>query len=279
MIGRRLIPTSAGQVHVWGCDEHAGVPLLFLHMSPRSGRMYRQVMELLDRPVAAPDRLGFGFSDPFDGVPTIEGYARATLQVVDGLGWDRFDVIGTHTGSVEAVEIATLAPDRVRRVGLVAIPDYTAAEVEERLRGVASPRPAPALDGSHLVSAWQRRASLRGERADADFLQALFVDEMLCAGGAHLAYQAVLAYPTRRRIASLRPPLIVFAPVDDLAVQTERALSFVPAGTAVVRLPHLDFDLWSAGAEEMAGHVRTHFPRNDVSESVRVTNNSQEDPQ
>jgi len=275
-VSRRLVPTSGGQVHVWTAGEGEGLPLLLLHMSPRSGRMYHEVMALVDRPVAAPDRLGFGFSDPVYGAPTIETYARATLQVVDALGWDRFDVVGTHTGSVEAIEIATLVPDRVHRVGLVAIPDYTPAEVEDRLAGVAAPRPAPTVDGSHLREAWQRRAKLREGRADPVFLQTLFVDEMLCAATAHLAYRAVLSYPTRRRLSELRRPAVVFAPGDDLAVQTERGLSALPEGTEVVRLPHLDFDLWSTGAAEMAGHLRTYFSWNDVSESVRLTNNCRE---
>jgi pimeloyl-ACP methyl ester carboxylesterase len=245
-------------------------------MSPRSGRMYHQVMSLVDRPSAAPDRIGFGFSDSMDDAPTIERYARATLEVVDVLGWDRFDVVGTHTGSVEAIEIASLVPDRVRRVGLVAIPDYTPAEIEERMAGVAAPRPPPVLDGSHLQEAWLRRAWLRGGRADPVFLQDLFVDEMLCAATVHLAYRAVLSYPTRRRLSVLRPPVVLFAPADDLAVQTERALSALPEGAELLRLPHLDFDLWSTGAVEMAGHLRNHFPWNDVSESLRLTNKHQE---
>ena len=263
-------------MHVWTAGENRGTPLLLLHMSPRSGRMYHEVMSLVDRPVAAPDRLGFGFSDPVEGVPTIEKYARATLQVVDALGWDQFVVIGTHTGSVEAIEIASLVPDRALRVGLVAIPDYTPEEVEERLTGVAAPRPSPVVDGSHLREAWLRRAALREGRADSVFLQTLFVDEMLCAASAHLAYRAVLSYPTRRHLSALRAPVVVFAPDDDLSVQTERGLSAVPDGTEIVRLPHRDFDLWSTGAAEMAGHLRTRFPWNGVSESVRLTNNRQE---
>lgn len=263
-------------MHVWTAGDDAGLPLLLLHMSPRSGRMYHEVMPLVGRPVAAPDRLGFGFSDPVDGVPTIETYAGATMEVVDALGWERFDVIGTHTGSVEAIEIASRVPDRVRRVGLVAIPDYTPAEVEERLAGVAAPRPTPALDGSHLREAWLRRAKLRDGRADPMFLQTLFVDEMLSAATSHLAYRAVLSYPTRRRLIELRPPVVVFAPGDDLAVQTERAVSALPDGIEVVRLSHLDFDLWSTGVAEMAAHIRTRFSWNDVSESVRLTNNRQE---
>jgi pimeloyl-ACP methyl ester carboxylesterase len=266
-------------VHVWTAGEDGKLPLLLLHMSPRSGRMYHDVMTLVDRLVAAPDRLGFGYSDPVQGVPTIERYASATLQVVDALGWDRFDVVGTHTGSVEAIEIASLVPDRVNRFGLVAIPDYTPAEVEDRLAGVAAPRPAAQLDGSHLQEAWLRRAKLREGRADPTFLQTLFVDEMLCAASAHLAYRAVLSYPTRSRLSELRPPVVVFAPGDDLAIQTERALPAVPEGTEIVRIPHLDFDLWSTGTAEMAGHLRTHFPWNDVSKSVRLANNRWESRQ
>jgi pimeloyl-ACP methyl ester carboxylesterase len=222
--------------------------------------MYHPVMELLDRPVAAPDRLGFGFSDPPPDTPTIAHYAVTSLAAADALGWDRFDVIGTHTGSVEAIELARTAGDRVRRVGLVSIPTYTSEEVAVRLRGVAAPRPAPTLDGSHLVSMWSRRVAIRNGKADPDYLQELFIDELLSAYGAHLAYRAVLDYPTLDHLAELRHPLVVFAPHDDLHAQTQRARRALEQQSTWIDLPDLDFDLWAAAPGRLAALIDSHFP-------------------
>ena len=45
--------------------------------------MYEPLMERSSRPTMAPDRLGYGFSDPGPGDPTIETYAEATMAVVE----------------------------------------------------------------------------------------------------------------------------------------------------------------------------------------------------
>lgn len=264
-IRRRLISTSGPDIHTWLSDG-SGLPLLLLHMSPRSGRMYHPVMNLLERPSAAPDRPGFGYSDAFTGEPTIERYAKATLEVVDELGWDRFDVIGTHTGSVEAIELARLAPSRVRTIGLVSIPAYTPQEIAPRLEGVAYPRPRPTSDGSHLLGMWQRRSAIRAPDADPTFLHALFVDELLSMRGAHSAYRAVLDYPTLERVAAITHPIVAFVPRDDLWTQTVRAVPHLPAGSTVVELPQLDFDLWSEAPEELADLITAQFPLEQCSE-------------
>ncbi len=265
---RRLIDTRRGSVHVW-TREGQGRPLLLLHMSPRSGRMYLPAMELLDRPTAAPDRLGFGYSDPPETPPTIEMYAAATLEVVDALGWDRFDVVGTHTGSVEAIELAHQAGDRVAGVGLVAVPAYTRQEVEER-KGpgrVAAPRPAPRHDGSHVRSMWEQRTVIRSPATDAHYLQELFTESILSAADAHLAYRAVLAYPTLERMVEMDRPVVVIMAQDDLTVQTLRAIPHLPPNSTVIELEELDFDLWKTGLSEMVGLIRRCFPTGRLAEN------------
>ena len=62
---RYLIETRHGYMHVrtWGSG---GTPLMLLHMAPLAGAMFDRVAPLLatDRLVIAPDRIGYGFSDP-----------------------------------------------------------------------------------------------------------------------------------------------------------------------------------------------------------------------
>ena len=233
--------------------------MLLLHMSPKSSRMYEPVMALLRVSVAAPDRAGFGSSDQPSSQPSMSDYAQATLAAADMLGWDRFDVIGTHTGSVEAVELAHLAPARVRKVGLVSLPVYTAAEVADRMAGVAAPRPQPDSAGQHLVEMWQRRVAIRGPEVDPAFLHGLFVDEILSMSTAHWAYRAVVEYPMTSRLSTLPVPAVVIAPGDDLVAQTARGLGHIPADTAVVDLPDLDFDLWERHPARMAQLIDRYF--------------------
>jgi pimeloyl-ACP methyl ester carboxylesterase len=52
-------------------------------------------------------------SSPDDG---IDGMAAEALAAADGLGWDKFAVLGHSMGGATAIRAATLAPDRVTAV-------------------------------------------------------------------------------------------------------------------------------------------------------------------
>jgi pimeloyl-ACP methyl ester carboxylesterase len=61
-VTRRIFPTRFGQMHLRSV-EGRGVPLVLLHMSPRSGEMWKELQGRLTRPSYAPDRIGYGFSE------------------------------------------------------------------------------------------------------------------------------------------------------------------------------------------------------------------------
>lgn len=257
MIDRHMVPTSWGHVHL-ATTKGEGVPLVALHMSPLSSRMWEPLMARLARPVVAPDRLGFGCSDPPPRALTMVEYARATIEALDGLGVGRFDLLGEHTGSVEAVALADLIPGRVRRIGLVAVPAYTDAELEERRVHRAVPPPEPRDDGSHLVEIWQKRLAFRKPPYDLDQMHRITIDELRSAGS-HLAYRAVFDYPMLERLSALDRPLVVFAPHDDLADQTERARDRLPQGSVFIDLPELSMDIFEVAADRMAALVTEHL--------------------
>lgn len=260
---RRLVSTRLGNVHVVEKRAASGRPLLLLHMSPKSSRMYLPVMERLDRPVAAIDRPGFGASDTPGAPPTMADYAGSSIAVADDLGWDTFDVVGTHTGSVEAVEMAHQQPHRIGTVGIVAIPAYTTQEVETRLAGVGAPRDPAEVDGSHLRRMWLRRLEIRNPPHDLAHLNELFIDAVASMPTVHWAYRAVLSYPMLERLQQL-DRLVVIAPHDDLSELTERSRSALPGGARFVELPHLDFDLWEQAPDEMARIVDREIPPSEL---------------
>jgi pimeloyl-ACP methyl ester carboxylesterase len=242
------------------CGESgAGVPLVMLHMTPLSSAMYDPLLPLFgrDRLAIAPDRPGFGFSDMPDRPLTMTEYAECTLDVLDGLGVGRFDVLGTHTGSVEAVELASANPERVRRVVLVSLPAYTEPELEERryrLIGV----PAPAEDGSHLDWHWQRRFLYRQPPYDLRLFQWRLLQELLAGPNVWWPYKAVFEYPMAERLARLPQSVLVLAPRDDLWVQTARVYSSggLPLRGQFVDLPHLGLDIAYYATEEVFTLVR-----------------------
>lgn len=73
--------------------------------------------------VLAPDRVGYGRSDPLPALPRgfHVGMARETLLVLDALGIERAAFWGHSDGAVIAAWIAILAPARTRAVVLEAL--------------------------------------------------------------------------------------------------------------------------------------------------------------
>ena len=87
-----------------------------------------------DRGVSALDTPGYGESAPPPEPQTIEALTNALSVALGNLGYgdgDVIDIVGVHTGSLIAAEMALQRPDLVRRVVLSGIPLF---EGEDRER-------------------------------------------------------------------------------------------------------------------------------------------------
>ena len=109
---RRYVDVGDRQVHVGIVGpEPAGAvarPLVLLHQTPRSIDEFAEVAPLLaaDRTVVAVDLPGMGASDPPAGAVSIEAMAAGVIGAIEGLGIERCDLVGHHTGGVVALEVA-----------------------------------------------------------------------------------------------------------------------------------------------------------------------------
>lgn len=100
------------------------------------------------------DTPGFGLSDGPVEPPEIADYARAMLAGLDALGLTGpVDLVGYHTGSMIACQLAAVAPTRVRRLVLVSAPIFDAAE-RTALAAHYGPE-LPSADGRHLAERWR----------------------------------------------------------------------------------------------------------------------------
>ena len=125
-------------------------PLILLHMSPNSGVIYELFQGLMskDRFVVAPDTPGFGESDAPLFPPSIENYAECIEELIDHFHISEVDIMGYHTGSQIAVEVALKKPQAVKHIVMVSAPLYTLGE-----RAVRHARNLPLFvrsDGVHL---------------------------------------------------------------------------------------------------------------------------------
>jgi pimeloyl-ACP methyl ester carboxylesterase len=258
---RRIYPTRFGQLHLRSHDGR-GVPLVLLHMSPRSGAMWEAFQEKVERPTHAPDRLGYGFSDAPPWALSLEQYAQATVDGLKAAGMQgQIDLLGVHTGSIEAIEIAHLLGAQVRRVVVVGMPLFTVEEQQRQLEKYSEQPLRPATEGGHVLGAWRGGLALRHPPHDLADAHRRFVEHVLAANpGA--AFRAACGYAIDKKLKSLKTPLTVFAPHDDIIEQTVRVKPLLKPSATYVDLPDLGLDLFSAAIDRMAALLNRHLPAN-----------------
>ncbi len=260
-VRRQLLETRHGYMHVRTAGN-GGTPLVLLHQSPVSGLQFRRVLPELasDRLVVVPDRIGFGASDPVAPL-SIADYAAATFDALDEFGIEGFDLLGVHTGSCEAIELARTQPERVERVCLVAVPHFTDEERAAFKEKFSAP-PEPASDGSHLIECWRffdeiGAAEPRPGQWDAEMVHWLTLNYLLSGTTPH----AVFDYPTGELVQKIEQPLLVMLTHDDIWEQTERSIPILPPQTRLLDFPELDaFELFlTAPVETSVAPIREFF--------------------
>jgi pimeloyl-ACP methyl ester carboxylesterase len=110
---RRYVDTSLGQIHVM--EAGAGPAVLLMHWVPLSGAFYRDELEpfaALGCRALAVDMMGFGRSDPRQGLWSVEQHATSLEDVLRVLGARDVCVVGGHYSTPVAVEMAQ--PERAK---------------------------------------------------------------------------------------------------------------------------------------------------------------------
>ena len=258
---RRLVQTRFGAMHLWMQGE-GDTPVILLHMSMCSGRMYREFAGLLApyHPSIAPDRLGSGFSDHPSQQLSLEQYAEATVEALEEIGVDSFHILGVHTGSCEAIELAAKFPDQVKSIGLVAVPVFK----PETLPGYKASyllEPEPDQEGTHLDWYWRwwrtggfAGSAVRSRDWPPDILNRHLIDHLLAQPDAWWPHHAVFDHNAGILLKELDQPVLVLDVPDDLAEETAYAHSYFPDQTQVVSLPtHTDvLGHFTTGAQAIA---------------------------
>jgi pimeloyl-ACP methyl ester carboxylesterase len=185
--------------------------------------------------------------------PGIADFAAATLEALDGLGIESFDLFGSHTGASIAMETAILAPDRVHRLILDSMGLWS-PERRDAYLARNSPQIAPDLMGGqfnwafhycrdqYLFWPWYERTAAARRDIGLPEPEALhdFVVEVLKALGTyHHSYRAAARHPKRERLPLITvPTLVTSSPTDPLIKFLDQVASLVPgAERAVVADP------------------------------------------
>ncbi len=229
---RDFIDGPFGQIHVRivrPASQTSHRPLILLHPTPYSGDYFRSFIRLMahDRLVIAIDTPGYGDSAAPEGLPTIKDYADAATVALDRLGLKSgrggsVDVLGYHTGSLIAIELALQQPKLVRRLVLGGLPFYTGEEREKAYKRNAVPETIND-DGSHLKNKWEFSSIAVPSGLPLARAQEHFNDSMQCYPSCWKAYHAVFSYESNKRIPLLSQPVMLITMAGSLKAETESA--------------------------------------------------------
>ena len=265
-VERAFVRIEEGLVHY----RHAGelredgpLPLYMMHAGPGSSAGLSELVAILaeSRRVIAPDTLGFGDSVPPEPAePDLVYYADSVVRIFDGLGLDRVDLYGSHTGANVGMEVAIAHPDRVRKLVFDGVALFDPALAADMLENYA-----PAIDlqdnGEHFIWAWsfikdmglyfpyyKRDAEhyLGKEPWPPEVIHAFVMDTMKAKDHYHKGYNAVFRHKTHERLPLVTVPTFCMAhEADPLHVSVEQAAALVSNSQHQV-LP------FTAGAAEVA---------------------------
>lgn len=210
-IRKGYVDTSDGQVHYQTCGPGSGDPIALLHMTASAANSYDALMEELagSHTTIACDTVNYGQSFRTDREPSIPYAASVWLEALDGLGFERFHVLGHHTGASIAVEMAVQAPERVRSLilsGLV----YT-TEQENAYLGEHFIHENPISNyGTQLIWAWTRViTTMDGADLPAEFKHRETVGTLVAGEAWNWGYKAVFAYNPIEQIKKVQCPIFL----------------------------------------------------------------------
>lgn len=258
VVRRSYVDGRQGQMHVRtaGARDGRHPPLVCIHMSPMTGRVYEQFLGEIgeDRFGIAFDTPGFGLSDPAPAPPRIEDYAQDILSGIDALGIrGPFDLMGYHTGSMISVALARHAPMRVRRIIMVSAPIFPPEE-REQFRKYYGHR-EPDAEGAYLLKRWKgfyyhhMRPGVTIDKIAAAFSDALLGGEIEWWG-----HRAAFEYDLADDLAGVSQVVLILNPGDDLDIQTRRARGLA-VNSRILEVPgwgHGFLDLHTAEAAALA---------------------------
>lgn len=141
-VEHRMVPTSLGPSHVLIAGDEDAPPLMALHaMLTGSAQLLSELGPVLKQfRVIAPDLPGQSIRGPAARLPLKDdSLARWLLEVADGLDLDSFHTFGVSWGGFVARQLASTAPERVRRLGLLVPAGIVNGQIWKGLSQMALP--------------------------------------------------------------------------------------------------------------------------------------------
>lgn len=255
VIRRAFFDATGGQLHFRRASPASAAgdrtPIVLLHQSPLSGRMFSELLPQLarDRVVYAPDTPGYGESAAPAAVPSVEQYGAALQSFIANLK-EPVDLVGYHTGALLAAHIAARYPTTVRRLVLISYPLFN-AERRAQLRTDSS----LTEDGSALLAEWRSTMSVRPPGQTLEQAARIVAEKQRAGTRAGWAMAAVAAYDPQLDLRAIRQPTLLIRPKDGLWNEGAAAAQLI-SGSQLQDAPEWAYGLFDAYPADVAARLR-----------------------
>ena len=264
-VARAYIDSRYGQLHYRIATPSrtvAAAPLLCLHQTPGNGSDWQPVIAELakERVVVAPDTPGYGMSDPPPEPVNIEDFAAIMARFMDDLAVlqivppGHYDVMGMHTGSITATEMARSYPERVRRAVMFGLAAYPADLRAQKLARLRENFPLPGNDLAHVEKLWAIISKLSDPRVSAEQRHVGMAECLRLGSRMPWGYIAVYRYDFLAAMPQVNQPVLVINPEDDLWSVT-RATSHLMPNARRLDLPGVAHGVLSLERDKLVGAI------------------------
>lgn len=224
---RAYAPGRYGQIHYRTAAPAGGAdtpPLLCLHQTPSHSGDWLPILPDLGerRVVIAADTPGYGMSDAPPAPLTIADYASVMAQLMTDLAArgvvpdGPFDVMGYHTGSLIATELARAFHGRVRRAVLFGLAAYPADVRSEKLAKLGQTFPPADETLRHVESLWAIVGKLSDPRVSYEQRHVSMAECLRLGPRMTWGYMSVYRYDFLEAMPQVTQPVLVFNAEDDL---------------------------------------------------------------
>lgn len=221
-----------GQIHFQ--QVGAGQPVVLIHQSPMTSAQFDNVYIPLARcgfHCIGIDLPGFGMSDPFGFVPSLEDYAEAIPPVLDFLGCPRAVLVGHHTGALVATATAVRFPDLVEVLVLHGPMLVTAQERGEFIAGpLKFEQEFKALPGgAHFNALFELREGLANCSIGPERISDYVIQALMGKSPFWYAHHAAFQYDHGAALSRVSQPTLIMGNTGDMLYEhSSRALELRP---------------------------------------------------
>jgi pimeloyl-ACP methyl ester carboxylesterase len=261
LVRRHYVRGPYGEIHIRSMRNagSGGRPLMCLHPAPYSGLYFETLMPLLTKPslIIAPDYPGYGGSRRPEEQLEITDYAATMLSVAGAVKEQPIDLLGFHTGSLVALEMAAQQPETIGRIILIDVPYLAPAERESMRQSAALP-PGYTADLECLSKSFSFNISDRMNQMGFDRAFELFVEQLRPGNGSNQGFHAAFSYDIDKVFARISNAGRIIATKSGLLDGTRMAAKQLPTLEFSERLD-ITRSVFEESVDSIAGDINDYL--------------------